>query len=136
MTSLKEKVKIYPRHLLKDERGWFLKAITGKEENLPDSTGEVYFTCGLKGQRKGSHYHPKAQEWFTLITGNAILKLEDINTHERLDIKMDSMNPQTIYIPRYVAHSLECDNNCNEFILCAYTDLLYDPQDTIPYNIE
>ena len=53
-----DKVKVIPRRLLKDERGWFLKAITGTEENIPNHTGEVYLTMGKPGQAKGGHYHP------------------------------------------------------------------------------
>ena len=81
-----EQVKIIPRRLISDERGWFLKAITGTEEGIPQHTGEVYLTMGKPGQAKGGHYHPKAVEWFTIIEGNAILRLEDVVTHKRKDI--------------------------------------------------
>ncbi len=40
------KVKIIPRRLIADDRGWFLKVITGTEENIPSQTGEVYLTMG------------------------------------------------------------------------------------------
>ena len=83
-----EKVRVIPRRLISDDRGWFLKAITGTEEDIPSHTGEVYLTMGKPGQAKGGHYHPEALEWFTVIQGEAILKLEDIETHERLDIPM------------------------------------------------
>lgn len=46
---LKDRIKIIPRRLIKDERGWFFKAITGTEENIPSHTGEVYLTMGTKG---------------------------------------------------------------------------------------
>lgn len=136
MNTLEEKIKKYPRRLLKDERGWFLKVITGNEENLPNQIGEVYFTCGYKDKIKGSHYHHKAQEWFTIIEGKALLKLEDINTHEKMDIMLDANEPETIFIPSNVAHLIKGTNDCNYFILCAYTDLQYDHKDTIPYIIE
>jgi dTDP-4-dehydrorhamnose 3,5-epimerase-like enzyme len=134
--SLDERVRRYERSLLTDSRGWFLKVINGKEDNLPQTTGEIYFTSGIKGAKKGSHYHPKAQEWFTLIQGKAILKLEDIITHERKDILLDWEKPETIYIPRKVAHSVEATEDSESFILCAYTDLLYDPKDTVAYEIK
>lgn len=135
VVSLENRVVKYQRCLISDERGWFLKVITGKENCLPPHTGEVYFINGIKGKLRGSHYHLLAQEWFTVIVGKAVLKLEDINTHERLDIIMDAQNPLTVYVPRGVAHSLECTDDCNQFILCAYTDTLYDPTDTIQYEI-
>ena len=37
-----DKVQIINRRLIADERGWFLKAITGTEEGIPNHTGEVY----------------------------------------------------------------------------------------------
>lgn len=130
-----EKVKIINRRLIADDRGWFLKAITGTEENIPPHTGEVYLTMGKPGQSKGGHYHPEAIEWFTIIEGTAILKLEDMETHERIDIEMPFDKAQTVFIPNNVAHVV-INNSDKNFILLAYTDKLYDPTDTIPYTIE
>ena len=130
-----EKVKVIPRRLLKDERGWFLKAITGTEENIPSHTGEVYLTMGKPGQTKGGHYHPEAVEWFTIVQGSAILKLEDMTTHERRDIPMSLDKAITVFIPNQVAHVVVNDSH-EDFILLAYTDKLYDPKDTIPYTIK
>ena len=130
-----DKVKIIPRRLLKDERGWFLKAITGTEENIPNHTGEVYLTMGKPGQAKGGHYHPEAVEWFTIVQGSAILKLEDMETHERRDIPMSLAKAITVFIPNQVAHVVVNDSN-EDFILLAYTDKLYNPEDTISYTIK
>jgi dTDP-4-dehydrorhamnose 3,5-epimerase and related enzymes len=130
-----QKVHIIPRRLIKDDRGWFLKAITGTEENIPSHTGEVYLTMGKPGQAKGGHYHPEAVEWFTIIEGSAILKLEDMETHERRDIDMSLDKAITVFIPNNVAHVV-VNNSDNDFILLAYTDKLYDPADTIAYKIE
>lgn len=130
-----EKVQIIPRRLITDERGWFLKAITGTEEGIPSYTGEVYLTMGKPGQEKGGHYHPEAVEWFTLIEGSAVLKLEDMYTHERKDIEMSLEKAITVYIPNNVAH-IVVNNSESNFILLAYTDKLYDPADTIAYTIK
>lgn len=134
MESLADRTKIIHRRLIADDRGWFLKAITGTEENIPSYTGEVYVTMGKPGQAKGGHYHPEAVEWFTIIEGNAVLKLEDVETHERLDIEMSLEKAMTVFIPNNVAHIVENLGDSN-FILLAYTDKLYDPKDTIPYSI-
>ncbi len=130
-----EKVKIIERKLIADNRGWFLKAITGKEESLPQHTGEVYLTMGKPGQAKGGHYHPEAVEWFTIIEGSAVLKLEDMETHERRDIEMSLEKAITVFIPNNVAH-IVVNNSDKDFILLAYTDKLYDPADTIAYTIK
>lgn len=130
-----DKVRIIPRRLIADERGWFLKAITGKEEDIPSHTGEVYLTMGKPGQAKGGHYHPEAVEWFTIIEGSVILKLEDMETHERRDIEMPFEKAQTVFIPNNVAH-IVVNNSDKNFILLAYTDKLYAPADTIAYSIK
>ncbi|MBR2630314.1 MAG: WxcM-like domain-containing protein [Bacteroidaceae bacterium] len=130
-----DKVHVIQRRLIADDRGWFLKAITGTEEGISTHTGEVYLTMGKSGQSKGGHYHPEAVEWFTLIKGNAILKLEDMVTHERMDIEMSLEKAITVFVPNNVAHIVENTSN-EEFILLAYTDKLYNPKDTIPYIIK
>lgn len=130
-----DKVQIIPRRLIKDDRGWFLKAITGTEDDIPSHTGEVYLTMGRQGQSKGGHYHPEAVEWFTLIEGKAVLKLEDVETHQRKDIPMSLEKAQTVFIPNGVAHVI-VNQSENDFILLAYTDKLYDPADTIAYQID
>ena len=122
-----DKVQIIPRRLIADDRGWFLKAITGKEEGIPSHTGEVYLTMGKPGQAKGGHYHPEAVEWFTIIEGEAILKLEDM--------EMSLEKAITVFIPNNVAH-IVVNNSDKDFILLAYTDKLYDPADTIAYTIK
>ena len=120
--------------MIRDDRGWFLKVITGTEENIPDHTGEVYLTMGKPGQTKGGHYHPKAVEWFTLISGKALLKLEDVQTHEKIQMEVSFDDAITVYVPNGVAHAWQNTGN-EDFILLAYTDLLYDPKDTIAYNL-
>lgn len=132
--ALKDKIKIIPRRLIKDYRGWFLKVITGTEENIPDYTGEVYLTMGKPGQIKGGHYHPEAVEWFTVIEGEALLRLMDMETKERMEIKMSLSEAKTVFVPNNIAHDFKNAGD-TDFIVLAYTDKLYDPKDTIAFNL-
>lgn len=132
--KLRDKIKIIPRRLIKDERGWFLKVITGTEENIPGHTGEVYLTMGKSGQTKGGHYHPKAVEWFTLVSGKALLKLEDVQTHEKQQMEVCFDDAITVFVPNGVAHAWQNAGE-EDFILLAYTNLLYDSVDTISYEL-
>lgn len=132
---LKNRIKLIKRNYIRDDRGWFLKAIDGKENNLPTHTGEIYLTSAKPGQVKGGHYHLKAKEWFILISGKCNLIIEDVNTLERMSLKLSADNPETVFIPPGIAHSF-INNYKKDFLLLAYTDVLYDPLDTIPYNIE
>lgn len=129
--SLSEKIISYKRKKIEDSRGWFLKVINGAESNLPRHTGEVYLTMATPGQMKGGHYHPLANEWFTLITGECILKLEDMETQERKEIHLNANDPVTIYVPSGIAHAFFNTSEEKDFILMAYSDQLFDPADTI-----
>lgn len=132
--SLSEKIITYKRNKIEDSRGWFLKVINGTESNLPKSTGEVYLTMATPGEMKGGHYHPLANEWFTLITGECLLKLEDIETNEYKEIFLNSSDPVSIYVPAGIAHAFFNVSKDNDFILLAYSDQLFDPADTIPFT--
>lgn len=89
---------------------------------------------GTPGQIKGGHYHPEAVEWFTVIEGEAVLRLEDIETHERKEIIMTLESAKSVFVPNNVAHDFKNIGNSNMIIL-AYTDKLYDPTDTIAYKL-
>lgn len=132
--SLKDKIKFIPRKKIVDERGWFLKVINGKEENLPKYTGEVYLTFATPKEIKGGHYHLLADEWFTLIQGVCKVELIDINTNEKMELITSEEEVITFYVPREVAHRFVNMSNKNGFLLLAYTNQLYSPEDTINYK--
>lgn len=132
--ALKDKIKIIPRRLLKDDRGWFLKVMTGTEEGVPDHTGEIYLTMGKPGQIKGGHYHPEAVEWFTVIEGEALLRLVDMETKERMEIRMSLAQAITVFVPNNIVHDFKNIGE-SDFIVLAYTDKLYDPKDTIAFKL-
>lgn len=128
-------IDIIDRVILSDGRGWFLKAIHGKEKDLPNYTGEVYIVGGNEGQSRGGHYHKLAKEWFTLLKGKAMLRLVNIDTGENSELLLDSKYPKTIVVSPLIAHLFENVGD-EEFVLLAYTDKLYDPEDTIMFDFD
>lgn len=128
--KLSDRIKIIERKFIKDERGWFLKLIDGKEDNLPAYTGEIYLTMALPGESKGGHYHNCANEWFTLIDGECMVQLADINSQQTMEFVITAGDAKTIYVPNGIAHNFKNIGSTN-FILHAYTDQLYKPEDTI-----
>lgn len=132
MTIL-DKIIVYKRSKIEDSRGWFLKVVTGQELNLPNRTGEIYLTMALPGEVKGGHYHPLANEWFTLIAGECTLKITDVYTKESYELYLGANNPITVYVPAGIAHAFINISKKENFILLAYSDQYYDPSDTISY---
>lgn len=131
--TLLSKIRIIERKKIEDSRGWFLKVINGLEDNIPNYTGEVYLTNATSGEAKGGHYHIKANEWFTLITGDCELKIVDITTGEKETLFLSSIKPQTVYIPCNIAH-IFINKSDADFILLAYSDQLFLPEDTIMFD--
>jgi len=131
--TLIDKIIQYPRKTIFDSRGWFLKTLTGNEKKISDSVGEIYFTSCEPGYTRGGHYHPKALEWFTIIDGESELHLEDIFTKEQIIIKLSGHSPVTVYVPNNVAHVF-INKSDKPFLLCAYSNLKYQAEDTIQYN--
>ena len=132
---LADKITVIERKKLGDTRGWFMKVIDGNESGLPSHTGEIYLTyaSGLN-QVRGDHYHDRATEWFTLLQGQADLKLMDMDSKETIIIKLSADEPKTIVVPPNVAHAF-INTKEEPFLLLAYTDVLYDPVDTIPTEL-
>ena len=136
MTDIKmlaERIEIIPRKKIEDNRGWFLKVMTGRENGLPTYTGEIYTVYSENGASRGGHYHIQATEWFTLLHGKANLELYDIHTKERHTIELDTEEARTIVVPPNVAHRFDAFEN-KSFMIIAYTNCLYEPTDTITKN--
>tara|TARA_B110000003_G_C16620764_1_gene523040 strand:- start:355 stop:768 length:414 start_codon:yes stop_codon:yes gene_type:complete len=128
--TLSQSIEIINRKRINDSRGWFLKPITGTEKGLPQFTGEIYTVYSENGASRGGHYHKKAKEWFTLLSGTSELKLKDIRSSETMSLFLSADEPQTIVVPPYIAHRFDAIDN-NSFLLLAYTNELFNSNDTI-----
>lgn len=131
---LKNKIQVVLRKKQHDFRGWFIKPIDGYEHNLSWGKGEIYVTAAIPNQKKGGDYSVNTNKWFTIIKGQAILKLEDIETKDRLILKMDSTSPTTVFIPCKVANIIENIGD-EECIFVVYADKQYETNDNIPYEL-
>ncbi|QHC07520.1 hypothetical protein GRF56_08860 [Aeromonas veronii] len=129
-----EKIKIYDLKRSYDDRGWFLKVINGSEPYHSELIGDIYFVCGRQKGIRGNHYHIKTDEWFCVITGSCSLHLTDIDSCEKLVLELDEANPRMIHVPHGIAHAFVNTNN-EEFTVVAFTNSIFDKNDTIPYIV-
>lgn len=134
--SLIEGLRFIPRRKLSDERGWFLKVIDGAEADMPPHVGEVYLTHAVPGQARGNHFHPRTAEWFTVVAGRALLRVEDPASGERGEWWLDADDPQTVFIPAGLAHVFINSSDAQvPFLLLAYAANRYDPADTVAFEV-
>lgn len=134
---LSDRITVIPRRLIADERGWFLKVVDGGEAGIPDQVGEVYLTMAVPGQARGNHYHPRTDEWFTIVAGSALLLVTDPASGERGEYRLDAAEPVTVHIPAGIAHVfVNPADSVADFLLVAYAANRYDPNDTVPFRVE
>lgn len=132
--SIASRIQLIPRNLKADSRGWFLKVIDGKEKHLPSFTGEVYLTLAEPGQIRGNHYHTASAEWFTVVQGLATVYLSDPTTGEQHTLELSTQDPLTLYVPAGIAHAFKNPEDATiPMLMVAYTDQLYNPEDTISF---
>lgn len=123
---------IIERHKIVDHRGFFLKTMTGLEPDLSNSFGEIYVIKGCEGKVRANHYHNAATEWFTLIQGKVRLNLKHVDTGQTVSLLLTDEAPVTVRVNPRVAHSL-IGIDLSDYIVMAYTDVRYDPVDTIAH---
>lgn len=134
--SIEDKIKLIPRELKSDGRGWFLKVITGNEEHLSSRVGEVYLVMAYPGQMRGGHYHRRTNEWFTVIQGTAVAVLMDPATGERLERRLDESNPITLFVPAGIAHAFRNPEGApSAMLIVAYADQQYDLRDVVSFSM-
>jgi len=129
-TELYEQIE---RRLIVDHRGFFLKTMTGFARDLPQTFGEIYVIKGDKGKARANHYHLAATEWFTVLQGQVRLNLKHVETGETASLLLTAHAPVTIRVNPSVAHSLIGVDD-QDYIMMAYTDVRYDPVDTIAHD--
>ena len=121
------------RQKIIDERGFFLKIMTGFELGLHQQFGEIYVIQGSKGKARANHYHNLATEWFTLLHGCVQLNLRHVDTGETASLLLSEESPITVRVNQRVAHSLVGIEEF-DYMLIAYTDIRYEPKDTISHQ--
>lgn len=130
--SLLNRIRTYPRQHRGDSRGWLLKLLDGSETGLPSAVGECYTVLGHPGAVRGGHYHPIANEWFTVVQGRATLLLADPSSGERASMELSGESPVTVHVPAGVAHAFQVKEM---MLLFSYADRRYDAADTVLWDI-
>jgi len=122
-----------PRTVKSDSRGQLWKILNGTE-HPPSEFGEIYVATVQPGHSRGGHYHPKANEWFTVLRGSARAVLTDPISGKDRSVELSAGEPTMLFVPAGLAHSFtNVDTGKLELWILAYSDQPYDPDDTVSY---
>ena len=119
----------------KDDRGWLAEIM--RSGTLPHGTrmSQLFVTVGNPGKTKGKHFHRRKTEWFSVVSGDAILYLRDTRTDEEKIVPMGEKNMVTVTIPPHVAHAITSEGEAPFYlIVVASEEFNPDDADTFSYN--
>lgn len=121
----KEPFDVHNLKNYRDQRGYLFEVLRFTDQYIP-SGGQLYTFSIEPGMRRGDHYHNKKQEWFTCVSGEAIVLLS--NKNDRKAIKISADKPKVVYAAPGTAHALI--NNSNKVaVIVSYGSKQHDPKD-------
>ncbi len=119
-----------------DYRGQLKKAAVKSMLELGQEIEEVYVLYSEKGTVRGNHYHKKTIEYFTVLSGEALIAIGDINLNTIEIKKLKADDNQALRIDPYTVHAIKNESEVPLIVLAVslkeYTDA---DTDTFPINI-
>lgn len=110
----------------KDERGIFSELIR------VNCGGQISFSTTLPGVVRGNHFHTRKVERFSVIKGDAIIKLRKFGEDEVLTFRLSGSAPAYVDMPVWYIHNIQNVGN-DELITVFWINELYDPKDHDTY---
>jgi dTDP-4-dehydrorhamnose 3,5-epimerase-like enzyme len=114
-----------------DERGSLFEILRFKDHSIPGG-GQLYTFSIEPGMRRGDHYHLKKQEWFTCVSGSAIVLLTS-ESGEDLAVEISADKPKIIYAAPRTAHAL-INKMDSPAVIVSYGSKQHDPKDEDTYR--
>ncbi len=91
--------------------------------------GQTFFSETKPGIVRGNHFHLRKVERFSVIKGEAVIRLRKIGTKEIKEYKVSGESPVFIDIPIWHTHNIENTGSTNLLTL-FWTNEIFNPDDT------
>ncbi len=91
--------------------------------------GEVYCVSIAPGCSRGHHFHLRTGEWFTSLTGGAVLEITSRKTEESLKLELGGVR---VWVPPGLVHAIYAPARQSCLVL-ALADTIHDPDDVYPW---
>lgn len=105
-----------------DNRGAFVEIMKS------NTGGQVSFSITKPGITRGNHFHTRKIERFSIVKGEAIIKLRKYNTDEVIEFRLNGEEPSFIDIPVWYTHNITNSGN-KELITIFWINEFYNPED-------
>lgn len=116
-----------------DPRG-VLKKIVMQSQLKNDRLEEVYLIYTLQGGVRGNHYHKVTLEYFTVVSGRAVIALKDLSTGISGRWHVSADDNKVIKVPPGVVHAFK--NEAKEpLVILAVSTKEYNSSDTDTFTL-
>ena len=135
LTMMQAKSKIIHIIPYDDSRG-SLKKVLMQSQLERGSIEEVYLIYTLRGGVRGNHYHQITLEYFTVVSGRAVIALKDLSTGMRQELEVSAEDNKVIKVPPGTAHAFKNETE-EPLVILAVSTREYDQRDpdTFALNI-
>jgi dTDP-4-dehydrorhamnose 3,5-epimerase len=133
MNSSYEQLKIYP---FLDNRGQLKKIVQKSMLSGEQEIEEIYVLYSNKNTVRGNHFHKRTIEFFTVLSGEAIMAFSNVDKKNMDIIKMKASDNQIIKVYPNTVHAIKNESEA-PLIVLAVSLKEYNPQDTdtFPCNL-
>lgn len=119
-----------------DYRGQLKKIAVKSMLEQGQEIEEVYVLYSEKGTVRGNHYHEKTIEYFTVLSGEALMVFGDINLKVIETKKVKADDNQALRIDPYIVHAIKNESEEPLIVLAVSLKEYNDADtDTFPVNI-
>lgn len=117
-----------------DSRGAFKKIVMLSQLEA-GTIEEVYLIYTGKGSVRGNHFHKLTFEYFTVVSGRAVIALKDLSTGVLQKQRITADDNKVIMVPPGVVHAFKNDAR-ESLVILAVSTREYDKGDPDTYTCE
>ena len=114
-----------------DERGYLIELLRFLDFDIPGQ-GQLYTFSVNPGKRRGDHYHKRKREWFTCVSGEAIVLLSTADGQKKA-VKLNADQPKLVYAGPGASHAV-INNTEQTAIMVSYGSEQHNPEDEDTYR--
>ena len=120
----------YAPQIKADERGSLSELIKSADY------GQLFVSRTLPGITRGNHYHDSKVEKFVVLEGDALIRLRNMATGERVEYPVTGRDLRVVDIPPGWTHSIQ-NVGASEMIVLFWASEVFDPErpDTYPAEV-
>lgn len=114
-----------------DPRGFLIELLRFKDWGIPEG-GQLYTFSIEPKKRRGDHYHLHKREWFTCVSGEAVILLSSMDG-ENYAGHLSPQQPKMIYTAPGTSHAL-INQTEQMAVIVSYGSAQHDPNNEDTYQ--